>query len=620
MHDYPIQPVPFTQAELHDSFWSPRIQVNRNVTIPFNFQKCEDTGRVDNFLKAAKKMQGSHTGLVFNDSDVFKVMEGAAYSLRLYPDQDLEAYMDNLIALIADAQEEDGYLYTARTVDPKTVKADREGLERWSNLKFNHELYNLGHMYEAAVAHHLATGKRNFLDIAIKSANLVDSVFGVNKKRDVPGHQEIEVGLVKLYRVTGEKRYLELAKYFLDERGHYHGRTESKLFDIPGYAQDHLPVTQQKEAVGHAVRAVYMYAGMADVAALTGNQDYIKALDALWENEVSKKIYLTGGIGSRHHGESFGDDYELPNATAYNETCAAIGNIFWNQRMFLLHGDAKYHDVIERTLFNGFLSGVALTGDKYFYVNPLAFDGKTNFNRDDSCVRNPWFECSCCPPNIARLLSSLSGYIYASKDDKVYVNQFISSRTSLKLSGKKIELEQQSNYPWDGNIKLTIHTPSDFTLAIRIPGWVQNKPLPSDLYTYLGQNQETPTISVNGGAVATQVERGYLMIKHHWQKGDVVELELPMPVRRVLIHEAVKENRGRVAVERGPVVYCAEAVDHGGQALDLSLRDEEVLEASHEESFLGGATLIKGKNLTLLPYHLWAHRGVGEMAVWLKRG
>jgi uncharacterized protein len=414
--DYPIKNVALTEVDFKDNFWRRRLEINASVTIPANFKKCEETGRIDNFLKAAKKMEGPHTGLFFNDSDVYKVMEGAAYQLHRQPDAELDAYLDNLIQIIADAQEEDGYLYTARTIDPSAVNADREGLTRWSNLRINHELYNLGHMYEAAVAHYQATGKKDFLNIALKSADLVDSVFGEGKKHDVPGHQEIEMGLVKLYRVTGEERYLKLAKFFLDGRGHHNGRTEYRsVADVYGYAQDHLPVTQQKEAVGHSVRAVYMYAGMADVAALTGNKDYIKALDALWKNVVSKKMYLTSGLGAKHHGESFGKNYELPNASAYNETCAAIAGIFWYQRMFLLHGDAKYIDVLERTLYNGFLSGISLSGNTYFYANPLASDGKWPFNVKVGATRSPWFECSCCPPNIARLLASLPGYVYATK-------------------------------------------------------------------------------------------------------------------------------------------------------------------------------------------------------------
>jgi uncharacterized protein len=619
--DYSIKNVALTEVDFEDSFWKARLETNRDVTIPANFKKCEETGRIDNFLKAAKKMPGPHTGLFFNDTDVFKTMEGAAYQLHRQPNEKLEAYLDNLIQIIADAQEEDGYLYTARTIDPSAVKAEREGLTRWSNLRVNHELYNLGHMYEAAVAHYKATGKQNFLNIAIKSAELVDSVFGPDKKHDVPGHQEIEIGLVKLYRVTGEERYLRLAKFFLDERGHHNGRTEYRSVDILGYAQDHLPVIEQKEAVGHAVRAVYMYAGMADVAALTGNKDYIKALDTLWENVVSKKMYLTGGLGAKHHGEAFGENYELPNESAYNETCAAIAGIFWYQRMFLLHGDAKYIDVLERTLYNGFLSGISLSGDTYFYANPLASDGKWPFNVKVGATRSPWFECSCCPPNIARLLAALPGYVYATKGDTLYLNLFVANSGQAEVSGTRVGLHQEDSYPWDGKIKITVNPEQikEFTLAVRIPGWARNQPLPSDLYSYLDAPNEQPSLKINGEVSDIAIEKGYVHLKRHWQKGDLIELHLPMPVRRVVSHAAVTENADRVAIERGPIVYCAEAVDNGGHALDLSLADDATLNAHHEKNSLGGVTVIRGGGLTLIPYYAWSHRGEGEMIVWLKR-
>ncbi len=619
--DYPIKNVALADVRFEDNFWQRRLETNRAVTIPANFKKCEETGRVDNFLKAAKKMAGPHTGLFFNDSDIYKVMEGAAYLLHAHPNPELDAYLDKLIGIIADAQEDDGYLYTARTINPNAVTAEKEGLTRWSNLKVNHELYNLGHMYEAAVAYYQATGKKTFLNIALKSADLVDSVFGKDKKRDVPGHQEIELGLVKLYRVTGEERYLKLAKFFLDERGNHESRKVYGWPDIVGYSQDHEPVTEQKEAVGHSVRAVYMYAGMADVAALTGDKDYIKALDALWENVVSKKIYLTGGLGARHHGEAFGDNYELPSPSAYNETCAAIAGIFWYQRMFLLHGDAKYIDVLERTLYNGFLSGISLSGDTFFYANPLESDGKWPFNVKVGATRSPWFECSCCPPNIARLLASLPGYVYATKDDLLYVNLYGSGTGQVEIQNSKVTLQQETTYPWDGNIKITVNpeTTGEFTLALRIPGWAKNQVVPSDLYSYLEPTHESPTVSVNGGAVETRLERGYLLIKRSWQKGDAVEINLPMPIRRVVSHKNVKENTGKVAIERGPLVYCAEAVDNGGHALDLSLVDDVALSAQHDMDFLSGLTLIKGGGLTLIPYYAWSHRGEGEMTVWLKR-
>jgi uncharacterized protein len=376
---YQYNPVPFTAVTIDDAFWSPRLTTNRLVTIPYDFQKCEETGRITNFAKAAGWMEGDHEGIFFNDSDVFKIIEGAAYSLKLYPDPELDRYLDDLIEQIAAAQEPDGYLYTARTIaerngTPERLQADREGLTRWSNTRISHELYNVGHLYEAAVAHYHSTGKRTLLDVAIKNANLIDSVFGPGKRTDVPGHQEIEMGLVKLYQVTGDSRYLNLAKFFLDERGHAHGRNLYVAHGDPGYMQDHLPVIEQQEAVGHAVRAAYMYSGMADVATLTDTAAYIRAIDTIWQNVVGRKLYITGGLGARHQGEAFGDDYELPNLTAYAETCAAIANAMWNQRMFLLHGDSRYIDVLERTIYNGFLSGVSLSGNRFLYVNSLAFD------------------------------------------------------------------------------------------------------------------------------------------------------------------------------------------------------------------------------------------------------
>jgi DUF1680 family protein len=617
--DYGFTPVPFTQVILSDDFWLPRLETTRTTTIPYDLKKCEDTGRVDNFLKAAGKMGGPHTGLMFNDSDIFKVIEGAAYSLSLHWDAELDAYLDRLIAIIDDAQEEDGYLYTARTVDPGAVTAEREGLTRWSNLPVNHELYNLGHMYEAAVAHYQATGKSNFLDVAIKSADLICDVFGPDAKRAVPGHQEVELGLVKLYRVTGNERYLALAKFFLDERGHYNGRKESRIFDLPGYAQDHLPVTEQTEAVGHAVRAAYMYSAMADIAAITGDRAYTRALEAIWENVVSKKLYLTGGIGSRHRGEAFGDDYELPNATAYAETCAAIANIYWSHRMFLLHGDGKYIDVLERTLYNGFLSGISLSGDTFFYPNPLESDGKWAFNSNESATRSPWFECSCCPTNVVRLMPSLPGYVLAHEDDVVYVNLYVGGRGRVELAVGSIELAQETNYPWDGSSKLTVDTDREveFALALRIPGWSLGRPVPSDLYRYLDNGGSDVVIHVNGEAVPAEVVKGFAHVRRRWRPGDVLEIQLPMPTRRVLSHDSVEANQGRVALERGPIVYCAEAADNGGRALDLAVSADEQFEVEFRPDLLGGINVLKSESLTLIPYYAWSHRGVGEMEVWL---
>lgn len=620
--DYPIRPVPFTAVRFKDNFWFPRLETNRRVTLPYNFRKCEETGRISNFAKAAGQLEGKHEGIFFNDSDVFKVVEGAAYCLAQDRDPELEVYLDNLIALFAAAQEPDGYLYTARTIDPTAVRADREGLTRWSHLRVNHELYNVGHLYEAAVAHFQATGKRTLLDVALKNADLIDSVFGPDRLRDVPGHQEIEIGLAKLYRVTGEERYLRLAKFFLDERGHANGRALQTNFDNPGYMQDHLPVVEQSEAVGHAVRAAYMYTGMADVAALTGDDSYIAAIDRLWENVVGRKLYITGGIGARHTGEAFGDDYELPNAEAYAETCAAIANILWNQRMFLLHGDSRYIDVLELSLYNGFLSGVAFSGTEFFYTNPLASDGETPVNRG-SLGRQPWFDCSCCPTNDVRFLASLPGYVYATRNTTVFVNLFVAGEGQVALNGQSIRLRQETAYPWSGQVRLRVEAnhAGRFTLALRVPGWARNRPVPSDLYRFLDESQGETAVKVNNELVQPAVEQGYALLERDWKPGDVVDLLLPLPVRRVGCHQAVASNRGRVALMRGPLVYCVEGVDNGGGVTQLSLPDATPLSTEHNPELLHGVTVIRGggeQPLTAIPYYAWGHRGAGEMAVWIE--
>jgi uncharacterized protein len=621
--DYPLVPTAFTQVQLDDDLWRPRLETNRSVTIPYAFARCEETGRIANFARAAGRAGGPHEGRFYNDSDVFKVVEGASYALHAHHDPDTEAYLDRLIELIDGAQEADGYLYTARTVDPSAVQADQEGSERWSNLRVSHELYNVGHLYDAAVAHHQATGKRTLLDVALRSADLIDAVFGPSRRRDVPGHQQIEMGLVKLYRVTGIERYLALAKFFLDERGRAHGRSLYHNFDDPGYMQDHLPVTAQRSAVGHAVRAMYLYCGMADVAALTGDEAYVRALDVLWDDVVRRKTYLTGGVGARHRGEAFGEAYELPNQTAYAETCAAIGSVMWNHRMFLLHGDAKYLDVLERTLYNGLVAGVALDGTTFFYANPLASDGAWNFNHGEGCTRSPWFECSCCPTNVVRFLASLPGYVYAATENELYVNLYVAGAGSVEVAGLRVGVDQRTRYPWSGAVELTLapERAARFTLAVRIPGWVSAAPLPGDLYAYLSSpGAGEVTLRVNGRPVSIDVRQGFARVDRTWQRGDVVELDLPMSPRRVICHEAVSENRGRVAVERGPIVYCAEAIDNRGAALGLHLDDGAPLAAEHDPSLLGGISTVRAGDITLVPYYAWGHRGAGEMQVWLRRG
>lgn len=613
--DYPVQPVPFTQVSIQDAFWLPRIQTSVNVTIPYDFKKCEETGRIDNFSKAGGLMEGQHEGIFFNDSDVFKVVEGAAYALQIAPNPELEAYVDDLIDKFAAAQEDDGYLYTARTIDPANAP-ERCGSERWSNLIVNHELYNVGHMYEAAVAYYQATGKRKFLDVAIKNADLIDAVFGEDKLRDVPGHQEIEIGLVRLYRVTGDEKYLKLAKFFLDERGQANGR------EIYGpYCQDHLPVTQQTEAVGHAVRAAYMYSGMADVAALTQDEDYIAAIKTIWDNVVNKKLALTGGIGARHEGEAFGDDYELPNLTSYNETCASQANILWNHRLFLLTGDAKYIDILERSLYNGFLSGVGLDGESFFYVNPLSCDGHYQFNRDNAMTRQPWFKTSCCPTNVVRLLPSLSGYIYAVRNDDLYVNLYIANQGKMTVGNTEVELEQVTNYPWDGAVRLSasVAAAATFTLKLRIPSWARNQPLPGSLYRYVDTLDEQVTITIDGVATPIDIQDGYVSITREWNNTSQIEIIMPMPVRRVVADNRVDELTDKVALERGPIVYAIEAADNPDGVLEQSLTDDNQFSTEHRAELLQGITVINGDTFTAIPYYAWGHREIGEMTVWLNR-
>jgi DUF1680 family protein len=624
---YPFTPVSFKSVRITDSFWGPRIETNRTVTIPYALKLCQETGRIANFEIAGGLKEGSFCSKYpFDDSDVYKIIEGASYSLTVHPDSGLEKQVDDIIATIAAAQEPDGYLYTARTIDPQHPPVDWVGKERWSNLYMSHELYNAGHLYEAAVAYYQATGKKNLLDVALKNADLVANIFGPGKRHGAPGHQEVEIGLVRLYRLTGRKKYLALAKFFLDERGNAKDR---KLYGE--YSQDHKPVTEQSEAVGHAVRATYMYSGMADVAALTGDTAYIEAIDRIWENVVFKKMYVTGGIGAAGGIEGFGGDYELPNAQAYCETCASIGNALWNERMFLLHGESKYIDVLERVLYNGFLSGISLGGDKFFYPNPLESFGQYH--------RSAWFNCACCPSNITRFIPSIPGYIYAQGNDSLYVNLFVASEAHLELRGHKVSLQQETQYPWDGNVKITVNPEktAKFAVNVRIPGWAIGQPVPSDLYRYLGKSGEAVVIRVNGADIPLDISQGYVRVQRTWKPGDTIEASFPMAVHRILANPAVKDDSGKVALERGPIVYCAEWPDNGGHVSNLVLENSVPLNAERRDNLLDGVTVIKGAALALyednssgpalakteefiaIPYYAWAHRGEGEMTVWLAR-
>lgn len=619
---YPVTPVPFTATHVDGGFWKQRLDACRDVTIPLAFSKCEETGRYDNFLKAQHPCDTfSVGGFSFDDTDVYKTIEGASYLLQTYPDKKLESYIDSVLHIVAGAQEPDGYLYTARTMNPKHPHP-WAGSKRWEKVEeLSHEFYNLGHMIEGAVAHYQATGKRNFLDIAIKYADCVCKAIGPDKGQTVrvPGHQIAEMALAKLYLVTGNRKYLNEAKFFLDKRG-YTSRKDA-------YSQAHKPVVQQDEAVGHAVRATYMYSGMADVAALTGDTAYVHAIGRIWDNIVGKKLYLTGGIGATANGEAFGGNYELPNATAYCETCAAIGNVYVNHRLFLFHGDAKYYDVLERSLYNGVLSGISLDGGKFFYPNPLESAG--------GYERKAWFGCACCPSNLCRFLPSVPGYVYATRGDSLYVNLFMEGVSEIQVGKYKLELRQQTAYPFEGTVRMQLTKgKGDFVMKVRIPGWVRGEVVPSDLYRFADKKKTGYSVKVNGETVDGELENGYLAISRRWKKGDVVELSLDMTPRLVAANEKVADDRGKMAVERGPLVYCAEWPDNENIDLFSVLLPREAQLAVTGEKAPGGACVIAAKaqrlsydaegklctsdvTLKLIPYYSWANRGQGKMMVWL---
>ncbi len=666
---YPITPVPFTAVKVAPgTFWGQRLEASRNVTIPLAFSKCESEGRYKNFENAAahladpsKVFKVNGVGFSFDDTDPYKTLEGAAYllsskdlwskggktemttQLHKFPTpQHLEHYCDSVIDIIGRAQEPDGYLYTARTQNP----ADPHhwaGPTRWVKEEdLSHELYNLGHLIEGAVAYWQATGKRKILDIACRYADVACREVGPNPGQMcvVPGHQIAEMAMARLYLATGEKRYLDFAKFLLD----YRGKTQIKN----EYSQSHKPVVEQDEAVGHAVRAAYMYAGMADVAALTGDTAYINAIDRIWENIVSKKLYITGGIGATASGEAFGKNYELPNMSAYCETCAAIGNVYVNYRLFLLHGEAKYYDVLERTLYNGLISGVSLQGDGFFYPNPLESMGQHQ--------RQAWFGCACCPSNICRFIPSVPGYVYAVKgvkgnerDDSpaVYVNLFLSNTATLNVGGKKVTLTQKTDYPWDGETVLTIdkYSGGTFNLKIRIPGWLRNKPVPSDLYQYTDKKRLGYSFIVNGINVPLLVDPdGYINIERKWKKGDEVVIDFEMEPRTVRANNKVTADRGMVAFERGPLVYCAEHPDNQFDIFSVLVNQEPTIKTVGGAAFLPhdsrqstrnysltklvtdaqtlsfdkqGRLTVENQTLTLIPYYAWCHRGSGKMRVWL---
>ncbi len=626
---YLYDPVQIENVLFTDGFWQQRYETNRNITVPHLFKQIKKSGRLDNLLFATAEKDGEYcTRYPFDDSDIFKSIEAASYVLMQNEDEALESLIDSLILLISKVQTEDGYIYSARSAPSESIKRSI-GTERWSNLQWSHELYNAGHLYEAAVAHYSATGKRELLDVAVKNADMVLNTFNPDSLQIPPGHQEIEIGLVKLYRVTGNKRYLDQAKYFLDIRGRGEELDERESWGE--YAQDHLPPVEQTEAVGHAVRACYMFSSMTDIAALMNNDDYKNAVILLWENVTGKKLYVTGGVGATGSGEAFGDSYDLPNASAYNETCSSIANMMWNYRMFRLSGDSKYLDVFERTLYNAFLSGVGMEGNLFFYPNPLVSYGTQS--------RTEWFTCACCPPNIARFIASLPAKVYAVNGNNVSVNLYASNKAEIEVEGKTVSIEQITDYPWKGDVGLKINPvgkSQHFKLQLRVPGWAQEHPFHCDLYSFEKPSSRVKLL-INGQQTEFKIVNGFIPITRDWKSGDQVFLIFAMDVSRVIVNEKVEADLGKVAIQLGPVVYCAEWVDNGKEVVNNLLLDEGTNQVyTFNPGLLGGINTITGtalnyhylsdgsvdkseQDLTMIPYYSWAHRGEGEMSVWLVR-
>lgn len=630
-----ITPVPFTEVKLIGGFWEPRMQTELDVTVPFSVE--HGASAVDRFRQCADFVEGRSTELPpthrFISSDLYKVMEGVAYSLMLRKDESLEAWMDSTIDLIARCQRPDGYLYISHICG--NPNPGEMGDRPYSYVIHSHELYNMGHLYEAAVAYYQATGKRELLDVAIKSAKHFEHVFfegdpAYNDGKPVnqaPGHEEIELALCKLYRATGDQEYLDLAKKFLDIRG-ITFVPDGEGVNSPTYAQQHLPVREQREAVGHCVRAIYLYTGMAQVDALTGLDDYSEALHAIWDNLVTSRIAITGGLGAERGIEGFGEMYRLPNITAYNETCAAVANVFFNHGMFLSDGDAKYLDIAEVSLFNNALAGISLSGDRFFYVNPLEADGEMRFN-NGTAGRAEWFGCACCPPNISRLILQSSGYMYSHTDDDIYVTLYAGNEATVPLRKVSVDLRQITEYPYDGLVTLAVNPsrPAKFSVKLRIPTWCSSAGfMPGGLYSFTDAQNCGFSVKVNGEPMEGTMDKGFLTIERKWAEGDVIELDLNMRERYVKADDRVREDAGCVAVTRGPVVYCAEDVDNESRIQDITI-EKGALEASvmGDGLFRNVVTLSTGgfnteglTSVKLIPYYTWANRGDNTtMKVWL---
>jgi len=620
-----IEPVNFSQVNITDSFWKPKQDKVATTTLQACIYQTEvKSGRIRNFEKVARRQYEKHEGIYYDDSDVYKALEAIAYSLKNNPDVALEKKADEWINKIAAAQEPDGYLNTYYSLN---------GLDkRWTDME-KHEDYNAGHLIEAAVAYYNTTGKRKLLDVAIHFADHIDSTFRLPNRHWVSGHEEIELALMKLYRLTDNDRYLKLADWYLAQRGHGYGK--GAIWSNPHwgakYCQDDVPVKEQKEITGHAVRAMYLYTGAADVAAATKDAGYMNAMKKVWEDVVYRNMYVTGGIGSLGSNEGFSVDYDLPNENAYSETCASVGMVFWNQRMNLLTGDSKYVDVLERSLYNAALDGLSLSGDHFFYGNPLASSGQH--------ARSEWFGTACCPSNISRLVASLGGYIYGKSDKGIWVNLFVGSDTHIKMGRTNVPLKMETNYPWDGYVKLTMNPAKrvKYALHLRIPGWAKGNPVPGDLYAFEGKNDNKYEISLNGKPATYKELNGYAILDREWEKGDKVELYLPMEVEKVISKNDVKANNDRIALQRGPLMYCVEGADNDGQAWNIILPDNAsfktkaytvvqepvvAIQASVPVVAIsadGMGVQTEQKNITAIPYYTWANRGQNPMQIWLPK-
>ncbi|MEK6782367.1 MAG: beta-L-arabinofuranosidase domain-containing protein [Bacteroidota bacterium] len=619
-----IEPVSFADVNITDNFWKPRMDQVATTTLQACIYQTEiKTPRIRNFEIAGGTRKGKFEGIFYDDSDVYKALEAISYSLKNKPNVELEKKADEWIDKIAAAQQPDGYLNTYYTLQfPE---------KRWTDMSM-HEDYNGGHLIEAAVAYYNATGKRKLLDVASKFADHFNSQFGPDKKHWVTGHQELELALVKLFKTTKDDKYLKLADWLLDERGHKRakGYTWTEWKDT-AYAQDVVPVKQQKEITGHAVRAMYMYTGAADVAAQTGDQGYMNAMKTVWDDVVHRNMYITGGIGSSGNNEGFSVDYDLPNEQAYCETCASVGMVFWNQRMNLLTGESKYFDVLERSLYNGALDGLSLSGDRFFYGNPLASNGK-HFRRE-------WFGTACCPANIARLVASLGDYVYNISGNGIWVNLFVASNTTISMGKTKVTIDQKSNYPWDGEVTVNVdpEKKARFNVYVRIPGWATGETVPGDLYHFVKTPSAKFILKVNGKDAVYQMGNGYAIINREWKKGDVIQLNLPMEVQEVAARESIMADVDRVALQRGPLVYCIEGADNGGQAWNILMPENTAFKTSFEKDLLNGVVTIKAevpavvfsadnqtastqkKTITAIPYYSWCNRGSNPMQVWLPR-